>query len=212
MKTPNLFTLSLATLLVLVAGCKDAPVRTTKLPGSDGAATTSLHGTDLSTSPLAGGGEAGAVTPVAGENEFLKGGLPDDSKLLGRDQDRTTFASQTVYFEFDHANVPAGEASKIDQVAAQFKTMGASYDLLIEGNCDERGTEEYNRALGERRALAIRELLIQSGVDSGHVFTKSFGKDNPAAAGHDETAWSRNRRGEFVLVLPQKITTTQNAQ
>jgi peptidoglycan-associated lipoprotein len=66
--------------------------------------------------------------------------------------------------------------------------------------------------LGERRALAVRELLIRSGVDAKRVFTRSFGKDTPANVGHDETAWSRNRRGEFVLVLPKKITTTQNTQ
>jgi peptidoglycan-associated lipoprotein len=83
---------------------------------------------------------------------------------------------------------------------------------LIEGHCDERGTEGYNQALGERRALAIRELLVKTGVDAQHVFTKSLGKDLPALTGHDEAAWSKNRRGEFVLVLPRKITTTQNSQ
>jgi peptidoglycan-associated lipoprotein len=108
--------------------------------------------------------------------------------------------------------VRAGEASKLDQIAKALKAKGSDYDLLIEGHCDERGTEEYNRALGERRALAVRELLIQSGVDAGHVFTRSFGKDMPANPGHEESAWSRNRRGEFVLVLPKKITTTQNTK
>jgi peptidoglycan-associated lipoprotein len=138
--------------------------------------------------------------------------LPNEDKLAGRDLDRSTFADQTVYFEYDRSNVRASEASKLDQVAGAFKAKGSDYDLLIEGHCDERGTEEYNRALGERRALAVRELLIKSGVDANHVFTRSFGKDKPANVGHDETAWSRNRRGEFVLVLPKKITTTQNTQ
>ena len=106
----------------------------------------------------------------------------------------------------------ADEASKIDQVAATFKTKGSDFDLLIEGHCDERGTEEYNRSLGERRALALREILIQSGVDGKRIFTRSFGKDQPAIVSHDESAWSKNRRGEFILVLPKKIITTQNQQ
>ena len=73
----------------------------------------------------------------------------------------------------------------------------------------ERGTEEYNRSLGERRALALRELLIKAGVDGKHIFTRSFGKDQPAVVSHDEAAWSKNRRGEFILVLPKKLITTQ---
>jgi peptidoglycan-associated lipoprotein len=150
-------------------------------------------------------------TSVTGEG-VDKYGLQNEDKLAGRDHDREAFKNQTVYFEYDHANVKAAEASKIDQVAAEFKTKGADFDLLIEGHCDERGTEEYNRSLGERRALAVRELLIRSGVDAGHVFTRSFGKDQPASTGHDEAAHSKNRRGEFVLVLPKKILTTQNQQ
>ena len=66
--------------------------------------------------------------------------------------------------------------------------------------------------MGERRALALRELLVKSGVDASHVFTRSFGKDQPAIPGHDEAAWSKNRRGEFILVLPRKLITTQNTK
>ena len=75
--------------------------------------------------------------------------------------------------------------------------------LLIEGNCDERGTEEYNRALGERRALAAREALAKLGIDPMRVFTRSYGKDKPAVDGHDETSWSQNRRDDFVLLHPK---------
>ena len=212
MKTQTLFALGLGTLLVFAAtGCKNPGARITKLP--DMATTGSL----ASTTPTPGDGAALAGSDKATPNtvtgsDLGTGNLPDEDKLRGRDHDRATFANQTVYFEYDHANVKPNEASKIDQVAAQFKTKGADFDLLIEGHCDERGTEEYNRSLGERRALAVRELLIRSGVDAGHVFTRSFGKDQPAAIGHDEAAHSKNRRGEFVLVLPKKILTTQNQQ
>jgi hypothetical protein len=79
----------------------------------------------------------------------------------------------------------------------------ASDKLLIEGHCDERGTEEYNRSLGERRALALREALAKAGVSPDRVRTLSYGKDKPADPGHDESAWSKNRRGEFILLHPK---------
>jgi peptidoglycan-associated lipoprotein len=121
----------------------------------------------------------------------------------GAPQDREKYRAQTVHFEFDRANVSAGEASKVQEVASKFKTESPEADLLVEGHCDERGTEEYNRSLGERRALAIRELLVAAGVPADHVHTASFGKDKPADPGHNEAAWKQNRRGEFILVLPK---------
>jgi len=108
-----------------------------------------------------------------------------------------------VYFEFDRSTVRASEAAKVQEVANRFKNENPESDLLIEGHCDERGTEEYNRSLGERRALALRELLVAAGISSDHVHTTSFGKDKPAEVGHNEAAWSKNRRGEFILVLPK---------
>jgi len=216
MKTQTLLVLGFATALVIASsGCKTAPPRVSKLPDP------AMTGSGASTSPTPGDGAAlagldksGTSSVDGGKLSGLSGStdLPNDDKLRDRDMDRSEFANQTVYFEYDRSSVQPDQASRIDQVAAQFKTKGAAFDLLIEGHCDERGTEEYNRSLGERRALAIRELLIQSGVDAGHVFTRSFGKDQPATVGHDESAWSRNRRGEFILVLPKKIITTQNQQ
>ena len=208
MKTSTLLALAVAALLLFTIGCSNTTPKVTKLPDAAATAGTSHGQPNLDTTPIGLGNGVTGVNPIA----ISDTALADDAKLIGRDQDRTTFAQQTLYFEYDRATVRSDEASKIAQVAAEFKTKGHEYDLLVEGHCDERGTEEYNRSLGERRALAIRELLIQSGVDSGHVFTKSLGKDQPANAGHDEAAWSRNRRGEFVLVLPTKITTTQITQ
>jgi peptidoglycan-associated lipoprotein len=78
----------------------------------------------------------------------------------------------------------------------------ATAAVEVDGHCDERGTEEYNRALGERRALAVREELILMGVDGQRVVTKSFGEDRPIDPGHDESAWKKNRRAEFILLTP----------
>ena len=82
--------------------------------------------------------------------------------------------------------------------------LGAALTLatavLVEGNCDERGTEEYNRSLGERRALAGREYLIKLGIDADRVDTITYGEDRPADPGHNEAAWAKNRRDDFVVL------------
>lgn len=112
--------------------------------------------------------------------------------------DHETFRAQMVFFAYDSAAINPAEQSKIQEVADKLK--GAGTKVLIEGHCDERGTSEYNRALGERRALAVREALIGMGVDGANIQTISYGKDRPADPGHDEAAWTRNRRAEFVVI------------
>jgi peptidoglycan-associated lipoprotein len=107
-----------------------------------------------------------------------------------------------VYFAFDSAAVRKSEKSNLEAVATAL-SADRSAKLLIEGHCDERGTEEYNRSLGERRALALRGALAKIGVDPSRIRTISYGKDKPAVDGHDESAWSKNRRGEFVLLHPK---------
>ena len=132
--------------------------------------------------------------------------VPLDSNIAGArgdlanyDQDRTLFALNTVLFDYDRSVVKPAYITKIQEAAVLLKGM-PSNRVLIEGHCDERGTEEYNRALGERRALAVREQLVRAGVNSDRIFTLSFGKDRAAQLGHDESSWSKNRRGEFVLL------------
>ena len=203
MKTQTLLTFAIATVISVTTGCRNPKARYSTLPG------TSMSGLSQQ-APVDNGHRIGVddgtsrVTGGAGGSE-----LPDELDWQNRDLDRAAFANQTVYFEYDRSTVRADEASKIEQVAGAFKGKGADFALLIEGHCDERGTEEYNRSLGESRALRIRELLMNSGVEGKRIFTRSFGKDQPASVGHDETVWSKNRRGEFVLVLPKKFTTTQ---
>jgi peptidoglycan-associated lipoprotein len=107
-----------------------------------------------------------------------------------------------VYFEYD----------KFDLLAESKQVLGQKADLLkrypkirvsIQGHCDERGTEEYNLALGERRARAAYEFLTLSGVSAGQLEMVSYGKLQPAVQGHGESAWAKNRRDEFIVLNPR---------
>ena len=111
------------------------------------------------------------------------------------------FKSFIVHFAYDSSAVRTSEKSKVSSVADYLKSNQRDA-VRVEGHCDERGTEEYNRSLGERRALALREELIRLGIDSTRVDTLSYGEDRPVASGHDESAWRQNRRGEFILLSP----------
>ena len=102
-----------------------------------------------------------------------------------------------VYFGFDAANLQQSEMAKIEAVAAHLKQTGRV--VMVEGNCDERGSNEYNLSLGQNRAISIRDYLVQLGVDVKSVQDKSYGEEKPAVIGHDESAWSKNRRGEFAV-------------
>src|SRR5271154_111221 len=117
-------------------------------------------------------------------------------------EDRAALAAYTVHFAYDSAAIKSSEDANLQSVASALSS-DANAKLLIEGNCDERGTEEYNRSLGERRALAAREALAKLGIDPSRVRTISYGKDKPVDPGHDEATWAKNRRGEFVLLHPK---------
>jgi peptidoglycan-associated lipoprotein len=116
--------------------------------------------------------------------------------------DRDKLAAYTVHFKFDSTVVQDNERANITSVA-QALAANPIAKLLIEGHCDERGTEEYNRSLGERRALALREALAAIGVDPMRIRTVSYGKDQPVDPAHNEKAWAKNRRGQFIWCTPK---------
>ena len=112
-----------------------------------------------------------------------------------------TFKAQTVHFDLDSSVLKSSEKAKVAAVADYLKANAADA-VEVQGHCDERGTEEYNRSLGERRALAVREDLVGLGVAADRIDTISYGEDKPVASGHNEEAWRQNRRGEFILLTP----------
>ena len=102
-----------------------------------------------------------------------------------------------VYFGFDTDELAPGETAKLDKVAG-YLLKQATLGLIIEGHCDQRGTEEYNRALGDRRANSIRSYLVGAGIEDARIKTISYGADRPAMDGSGESVWSKNRRGVLV--------------
>jgi len=101
-----------------------------------------------------------------------------------------------VYFDFDSSSLRPDAMATLKDNAEKIKAV-PNVIVQIAGHCDERGTQEYNLALGERRALAVRAYLIQMGVSGDRLVTISYGKEAPAVQGHDEASWSKNRRAEF---------------
>ncbi|HVM61766.1 MAG TPA: OmpA family protein [Verrucomicrobiae bacterium] len=139
-------------------------------------------GSETSVQGIGGPGESGVgARPLVGGE-----GLPEHGQF------------PAVLFDYDSARIRPSEESKLEAVAAYLKANPGK--LIIEGHCDERGTAEYNRALGERRAIAARDELVKLGADTSRMSTISYGKDRPVDPGHDEAAWAKNRRCEFVVV------------
>src|SRR2546430_17260682 len=113
-----------------------------------------------------------------------------------RGPQRSTFFPDRTVFR-------SSEKAKLEAIATQLKSNPSSA-VRIEGHCDERGTDEYNRSLGERRALALREELARLGIDPARVDTISYGRDRPLDTGHAESSHRKNTRGEFVRLTPPK--------
>lgn len=106
---------------------------------------------------------------------------------------------QTVYFDFDSYRISSSGREAVSSNAKWLKS-NSNATVQIEGHCDERGTTEYNLALGDRRANAVRDALVKAGVARNRLSTISYGEERPADPGHDEAAWAKNRRGQFVIL------------
>ncbi|MFH1688657.1 MAG: peptidoglycan-associated lipoprotein Pal [Candidatus Eisenbacteria bacterium] len=105
-----------------------------------------------------------------------------------------------IYFEFDQYRVLDRDTGTLERIGS-WLNENPEARVLIEGHCDERGTNEYNMALGEQRALAARRYLVGLGIDSGRLTTISYGEERPAAFGSTEDAWSQNRRAHFAVSM-----------
>jgi peptidoglycan-associated lipoprotein len=158
-----------------LAGCAHTPKELPPQPV--GASTTTQAGPPMPPTPAQPAG------PVPGSQaDFL-----------------ASVISDTIHFDLDKYGID-GESQGILRSQAQWLARYAGKSITIEGHCDERGTREYNLALGERRANAAKNYLISLGVDGGRIQTVSYGKERPVALGSDEAAWAKNRRAVTITV------------
>lgn len=120
----------------------------------------------------------------------------DEIKGIRFDQKDSPDYVRTIYFEYDSSEI-RGEFVSLISAHAKLLTSDSSRKVILEGHADERGSREYNIALGERRAVAVRRLLSGGGVDASQMELISYGEERPAVTGHNESAWVKNRRVEI---------------
>lgn len=174
--------LKLAGLLVLsllfVAGCSSTPEK----EGSGGGAPVSEVG---------GGGAGGGGAEVSGAAE---GGAWTGSPL---DDPDSLLSLRVIHFEFDSSEIQ-GEDRDVVIAHGEYLAANPEVTVTVEGHTDERGSREYNIALGERRANAVKELMLVQGASDSQITTVSYGEERPVALGSDEAAWAQNRRAELI--------------
>lgn len=119
-------------------------------------------------------------------------------ELNGDSDSNTAGPISTVYFGFDSSKVGSSAREILNKNAEYLKAI-KSVDIRVEGHADERGGIQYNIALGERRARAIKDYLVALGIDEGRIDIVTYGKERPVSFGHDEDSWGKNRRGNFVI-------------
>ncbi len=126
--------------------------------------------------------------------------VADSLAALGRGTEAVrTLLGTMIHFDYDKALIRGGDAAVLDQKVAILQANPA-LRIRISGHCDERGSDEYNLALGNRRATAAKQYVVSHGIDGSRIETVSYGEERPMASGHDEDAWAQNRRDEFEIL------------
>jgi len=188
-------------MAILVAAFISACATTQEeIPTDDGAtdqSTTDGSATD-------GGTDSGADATGLDGSDTGDGGVIVDSAPLTvaemLEQSEGALANRTIYFEFDSAKLTS-ESIEILESHGDFIAGNGEVSVRLEGHADERGSREYNIALGDRRAQSVRRVLLFQGASSDQVETVSYGEEQPAVSGHDEESWSKNRRVELIYTV-----------
>lgn len=180
----------------LAGGCankelvkKEEPVAATAHP----AATVKAKEEPVNALPV----QAASVNTAKAEGAEAKEAVQELHPLSDAAQLRAEL--EHIYFDFDSALLLSAARQALVKNAELIKKSSV-VKITIEGHCDERGSDEYNLALGEKRAKAARNFLATLGVPAVHLSVVSYGREKPAVPGHDESAWAKNRRDEFVIV------------
>ncbi|MBJ26769.1 MAG: peptidoglycan-associated lipoprotein [Rhodospirillaceae bacterium] len=181
-----------AAVVLLVAACQSVPDSELESNSvgsdlSDSVATSSTSDSDIDTDSIDSGS-------LESEIEVVDPSAP----IPGTQEDLVQNVGDRVFFGLDSATLSPQSRSVLDKQAKWLKLF-PDVSITIEGHCDERGTREYNLALGEQRASAVRSYLIALGVEAQRLNTISYGKERPYALGHDEESWKSNRRSVSVI-------------
>jgi peptidoglycan-associated lipoprotein len=189
-------------LVALVAAFLSACATTQEeMPaGGDGAPVFDQSQSGSSTGTGTGGADASGLEGADGGvgTAIVDGPPMTATELL--EQTEGTLADRTIYFEFDSAKLTS-ESIAILETHGNFIAGNGEVTVRLEGHADERGSREYNIALGDRRAQSVRRVLLFQGASSDQVETVSYGEEKPAVSGHDESAWSKNRRVELIYTV-----------
>lgn len=171
--------LALTAVAFLFAACETAPKTT-----GDSAADSASGGTSAAASSSSAGSSSSAAAT--------------ETETQMSPADKLAQVGNTVFFAFDSAELSAESKDTLDRQAA-FLNVNPTLVVVVEGHADERGTREYNLALGDRRAVSVRDYLLAKGLNAARIRTVSYGKERPAVVGSNEEAWAKNRRAATVL-------------
>ena len=187
--------IALVAVAFFIAACETASQTTTDSSGESSSTTAASSASTTSSSGSSGSSSSSSSSSSGSSSSSSASGAITDKATA---EDALAAIGNTVYFAFDSSALTADTEGTLMRQAA-FLNANPALTVTIEGHCDERGTREYNLALGERRATAARDFLLAQGVDSARIRTISYGKERPAVAGSNESAWAKNRRSATVI-------------
>ena len=144
-----------------------------------------------------GAGTAQSSTSTGSGAESMGAGSTGGAQMNPLDDPNSLLSKRVIYFDFDKADIKA-EYRDIVQAHAAYLGQNPNVHVTLQGHADERGTREYNMGLGERRSIAVKNVLTLQGASAGQVETVSYGEERPVATGHDEASWAQNRRVEII--------------
>ena len=189
--------IALTAVAFFIAACETASQTTADSSGDSSSSTAASSASTSSSSGSSGSSSSGSSSSSSSSSSgsaSASGGVTNKATAEGA----LAAIGNTVYFGYDSSALTADTEGTLMRQAA-FLNANPALTVTLEGHCDERGTREYNLALGERRATAARDFLLAQGVDSARIRTISYGKERPAVAGSNDGAWSKNRRAATVI-------------